>query len=148
MTSRLSQQLHTAVADTSSFAPSYAPLKELYAELHNPLSFCQELRITAMSGADYIFIPRFIYQAFGSSYPISRFMAELSCTFDLELARIQLICIDEDKHARLYARTALEWSKNGVSHSHQEAVPVNSQYNVFMESMYQYSSPLVDQLGH
>jgi hypothetical protein len=148
MTSQLTQQHPTRTPETSSFTLNYAPLQELYAELHNPLSFWQELRITSMSGADYVFIPRFIYQAFGSSYPISRFMAELSCTFDLELARIQLICIDDQNNERQYSRTALEWSQNRVSHSHQEVVPANSQYTVFIESMYQYSSALVDQLNH
>lgn len=124
-------------------------LQALQEELQNPLSFWQELRITPMSGTDYVFIPSFVYQAFGPSYSMTRFIAELSCAFGLELNRLQVVCIaEQENESRTFSKAIIEWAGGGVSHSHQEIVPSESSYYTFIESMYQYSTSLASQLEH
>lgn len=124
-------------------------LQALQEELHNPQSLWQELRITAMSGTDHVFIPSFIYQAFGPSYTMTRFVAELSCVFNLELNRLQVICIDDQEaDGRIFSKATIEWANGSVSHSHEEMIPINSSYYTFIESMYQHSTALIDQLEH
>lgn len=128
---------------------SHQAMAELHDELKNPLSFWQEIRITPMSGTDYVFIPNFVYQAFGGNYTIARFVTELSGAFDIEPSRLQLICrSDKPNEDWLYGKTIVEWSAGGISHSHLESIPQNSKYHEFIESMFQYSSALVTQLEH
>lgn len=124
-------------------------LKALQEELQNPLSLWQELRITAMSGTDYVFMPSFIYKAFGPSYTMTRFIAELSCVFNLEINRLQIVCITEPADEnRIFSKGSIEWANGSISHTHEEPIAINSSYHTFIDSMYQHSTTLVDQLGH
>lgn len=130
------------------FSAQSIQITALQEELKNPLSLWQELRFTAMSGTDYVFVPHFIYQAFGQTYPISRFMAELNCAFDLDISRIQIVCIDEQTDERSYCKTAIEWFNGDVNHVHQEVVTPSSNYFDFIDSIYEHSSTLMSQLEH
>ena len=123
-------------------------LNELFEELANPMSFWQELRITAMSGTDYVFIPRFVYEAFGSSYPMTRFMTELSCAFSLDPSRVQIVCIDDQQQPASYSKVILEWSAGSVGHHHLQRVAQQASYNDYLHAMFQASSSAVGGTDH
>lgn len=123
-------------------------LNELFEELNNPMSFWQELRMTAMSGTDYVFVPAFVYKAFGPSYSVARFVTELSCAFSLDLSRMQIICIEEDGITPSYSKIVLEWSQGSVSHNHLQIVPIQTGYYDFIASMYQHSSSALEHNEH
>ena len=156
MTSHRSPETSAYSNATCSTSPSiytslndHEAINELVAELQNPQSFWQEIRITPMSGTDYVFVPNFIYQAFGSSYTVARFVAELSTAFEIEPSRLQLVCCnDRANEDWSYGKTIIEWGPEGVSHSHLEVIPAHSKFHEFIESMFQYSLALVAQLEH
>ncbi|HEY7773237.1 MAG TPA: hypothetical protein VIC26_08640 [Marinagarivorans sp.] len=143
---------NTASTTTPSIYTSlndHAAMSELVAELKDPLSFWQEIRITPMSGTDYVFVPNFIYQAFGGSYCVARFVSELSTAFEIEPSRLQLVCRnDKANEDWSYGKTIIEWGPEGVSHSHLEVIPAHSKFHEFIDSMFQYSLALVTQLEH
>ena len=144
--------------DSSKATPSLnesnlAPLEkesfeDLWEELNNPMSFWQELRLTAMSGTDYIFVPSFIYSAFGPSYSLSRFVSELSYAFSLDPTRLQIICLEDNAVVPTYSKSILEWTNGAITHDHLEVIPPHSTYYDFMLSMYEHSSPAVNQPEH
>lgn len=142
-------QLYTTGGLLNQTEPLPDQLQALQEELNNPLSLWQELRITPMSGTDYVFIPDFVYQAFGPSYSMTRFITELSCAFGLELDRLQVICMAEPKDAKhLFSKAIIEWTGGSISHNHQEDIANNSRYYAFIDSMYQHSTPLVNSHEH
>ncbi len=145
-TSAYSNSPNTALSKSTT---AHEAMAELHDELKNPLSFWQEIRITPMSGTDYVFIPNFVYQAFGGNYSVARFVTELSAAFEIEPSRLQLICrSDKPNEDWQYGKTIMEWRAGTISHSHLETILQNSKYHEFVESMYQYSSSLVTQLEH
>ena len=124
-------------------------LSALYDDLNNPHSFWQELRITPMSGVDYLFVPHFVYQAFGGNYSIARFMVELASAFEIEPARVQIICVNENPSSSWqYAKGIIEWSSQGVTHAHLEEVPNASPFSEFIEAMFKHSAALIDKQTH
>lgn len=124
-------------------------LSALYDDLNNPHSFWQELRITPMSGVDYLFVPQFVYKAFGGNYTIARFMVELASAFDIEPARVQMICVNDNPNSDWqYAKGVIEWAAESVSHTHLEQLPINSPFNEFIEAMFKHSAALIDQQPH
>lgn len=145
-TSAYSNSHNTALRKSTT---THEAMTELHDELKNPLSFWQEIRITPMSGTDYVFIPNFVYQAFGGNYTVARFVTELSAAFDIEPSRLQLVVSnDKPNEDWQYGKTILEWSAGTISHSHLETVPQESKYHEFIASMFQYSCALVTQLEH
>lgn len=144
-------QSHASTASAHTDAQgldSHDHLNELFEELNNPMSFWQDLRITAMSGTDYVFVPSFVYSAFGASYSMTRFMTELSCAFSLDPSRVQIICIGNSEEVPTYSKVVLEWAAGSISQSHLELVPSQSTYYDFISSMYQYSSSAVGAAEH
>lgn len=139
--------------DTShAHAPSSLSKEQLcalYEDLNNPHSFWQELRITPMSGVDYLFIPQFVYQAFGGSYTIARFMVELASAFDIEPSRLQIICVNDNPNSQWqYAKGVVEWSVQGVTHSHLEDIVADSPFNEFIGAMFKHSASLTEKQPH
>jgi hypothetical protein len=119
---------------------------EDFPQLQN---FWQELRLTQMSGRDYLFIPNFIYQAFGSSYSLAKFANELTAYFDLDFSRLQVICCcDSPDNQWLYGKIIVEWNLGAISHNHTEEIPINSKYHDFIELMFKHSSSLVVSAAH
>ncbi|WP_053980239.1 hypothetical protein [Marinagarivorans algicola] len=142
-------QLYTTGGLLNQTEPLPDQLQALQDELNNPLSLWQELRITPMSGTDYVFIPNFVYQAFGPSYSMTRFITELSCAFGLELERLQVICMAESEDTQqVFSRAIIEWTGGSISHNHQENIANNSRYYAFIDSMYRHSTPLVNSQEH
>jgi hypothetical protein len=121
---------------------------DLASTLDATLSLWQELRLTSMSGADYLFIPNFILDALDSAYALSRFIDEISLEFCIEKIRLQLIGIGFNNDEPHYSRAIIEWQANCVSSAHTEAIPQSSEYKSYIDSLYQYSSALVSPTEH
>ena len=121
---------------------------DLTNTVDSTLNLWQELRLTSMSGADYLFIPNFILNALDSAYALSRFIDEISTEFCMERARLQLIGIGFENEEPIYSRKIVEWQANRVSCTHTESIPQSSEYNDYIESLYQYSSALVNPTEH
>ncbi len=143
-----SENSTASLNDTSRALAASESFEDLWEELNNPMSFWQELRLTAMSGTDYVFVPNFIYSAFGPSYSLSRFVNELSYAFSLDPTRLQIICLQDNAVVPTYSKAILEWTDGAVTHDHLEVIPPHSTYYDFMLSMYEHSSPAVSQPDH
>ncbi len=121
---------------------------DLANTLDTTLTLWQELRLTSMSGSDYLFIPNFILNALDSAYALSRFIDEISAEFCIEKVRLQLIGIGVEHEKPTYSRKIIEWQSHCVSSTHLEAIQQGSEYNSYIDSLYQYSSALVNPTEH